>query len=293
MRKWVVLLLFVMFIGILTGCASEEDVSEEGFLIYHINNAETRVESSAVELDGDSLEEKVEAIFTCLAMGDSTYKAPLGMGFSIVSWEIAGKSMTIEVSPEYSKLSGTTEVLVRAAIVRTLLQLEELEGIYFTKEGSPLTDNVGMYVGRMTKDTFIQNDGNEINTYELVKVKLYFTNENADMLVAANREKHYSTNTPLERFVVEELISGPSGQVEGIYPTINPETKIINVMTTDGICYVNLDSAFLSVINNTSLDLAANSIANSLLELNSVSKVQILVNGEVPEPFQGVLFTKE
>lgn len=60
------------------------------------------------------------------------------------------------------------------------------------------------------------NDGNEINTYELVKVKLYFATD-GDKLIAAYREKHYSTNTPLERFVVEELIAGPSGQIEGLY----------------------------------------------------------------------------
>ena len=53
---------------------------------------------------------------------------------------------------------------------------------------------------------FINNDGNEINTYELVKVKLYFANADGDKLIAAYREKHYSTNTPLERFVVEELM---------------------------------------------------------------------------------------
>ena len=70
----------------------------------------------------------------------------------------------------------------------------------------------------MNAEQFINNDGNEINTYELVKVKLYFANADGDKLIAAYREKHYSTNTPLERFVVEELIAGPSGQIEGLYP---------------------------------------------------------------------------
>lgn len=63
---------------------------------------------------------------------------------------------------------------------------------------------------------------------------------------------------------------------------INPETKIINILTKDGICYVNLDSSFLTVVNNVSTEVAVYSIVNSLVELDNINKVQILVNGEVP-----------
>ena len=127
---------------------------------------------------------------------------------------------------------------------------------------------------------------------ELVKVKLYFANAAGDKLIASYREKHYSTNTPLERFVVEELIAGPSGQIEGLYPVINPETKIVNILTKDGICYVNLDSNFLTVINNVSTEVAVYSIVNSLVELDNINKVQILVNGEVPPTFSNSTFER-
>lgn len=46
-----------------------------------------------------------------------------------------------------------------------------------------------------------------------MKVKLYFANADGDKLIAAYREKHYSTNTPLERFVVEELIADPADRL--------------------------------------------------------------------------------
>ena len=117
-------------------------------------------------------------------------------------------------------------------------------------------------------------------------------NAAGDKLIASYREKHYSTNTPLERFVVEELIAGPSGQIEGLYPVINPETKIVNILTKDGICYVNLDSNFLTVINNVSTEVAVYSIVNSLVELDNINKVQILVNGEVPPTFSNSTFER-
>ena len=192
----------------------------------------------------------------------------------------------------YKELPAITEVLVRAAITRTLTQLPDISYVSITVEGEQLFDSMDNQVGWMSADQFIDNDGNEINTYELAKIKLYFADESGTSLIAANREKHYSTNTPMERFVVEELIAGPTGQVEGLYPSINPSTKIVNVMTKDGICYVNLDENFLTVVNNVSTDLSIYAIVNSLVELSNINRVQILINGEVPASFSAASYER-
>ena len=81
---------------------------------------------------------------------------------------------------------------MRAAIVRTPYTAAQCEIWDITVEGSQLYDNAGGVVGWMNADQFINNDGNEINTYELVKVKLYFANADGDKLIASYREKHYS-----------------------------------------------------------------------------------------------------
>ena len=73
---------------------------------------------------------------------------------------------------------------------------------------------------------------------------------------------------------------------------INPETKIVNILTKDGICYVNLDSNFLTVVNNVSTEVAVYAIVNSLVELDNINKVQILVNGEVPTTFSNSTFER-
>ena len=55
---------------------------------------------------------------------------------------------------------------------------------------------------------------------------------------------------------------------------------------------VNLDSNFLTVINNVSTEVAVYSIVNSLVELDNINKVQILVNGEVPPTFSNSTFER-
>lgn len=293
-KKYVLTGMLLMLLAVLTGCGTREPETGKKISVYYVNTAETKVEVHDQYLNTKTSEEQLEETMTFLSTTSEKleYKAPFDMGFQVLDYEVEDGKLVINVDKAYSELSVTTEVLVRAAVVRTLTQLSNVKYVTITVEGSQLYDNAGELVGWMNAEQFINNDGNEINTYELVKVKLYFANADGDKLIAAYREKHYSTNTPLERFVVEELIAGPSGQIEGLYPVINPETKIINILTKDGICYVNLDSSFLTVVNNVSTEVAVYSIVNSLVELDNINKVQILVNGEVPSTFSNSTFER-
>lgn len=293
-KKYVLTGMLLMLLAVLTGCGTREPETGKKISVYYVNTAETKVEVHDQYLNTKTPEEQLEETMTFLSTIPEKleYKAPFDMGFQVLDYDVEDGKLVINVDKAYSELSVTTEVLVRAAVVRTLTQLSNVKYVTITVEGSQLYDNAGELVGWMNAEQFINNDGNEINTYELVKVKLYFANADGDKLIAAYREKHYSTNTPLERFVVEELIAGPSGQIEGLYPVINPETKIINILTKDGICYVNLDSSFLTVVNNVSTEVAVYSIVNSLVELDNINKVQILVNGEVPSTFSNSTFER-
>lgn len=278
----------------LSACGSEEELGENAYQVYYLSTSETKVEQHPHEITADTSEGMLEELIGYLSTNPEKleYKAPLGMGFQLLSAKLEEATLVLDVDAEYLELPMTTEVLVRAAIVRTLTQLEEVSYVSITVGGGQLYDGVGRPVGRMNAEQFIDNDGNEINTYELARIQLYFASEDGASLIAANREKYYSTSMQLERFVVEELIAGPSGQVEGMYPSVNPNTKIINVTTKDGICYVNLDENFLTVVNNVPTEESVYAIVNSLVELSNINKVQILVNGEVPSTFSASTFER-
>lgn len=294
MKKLLWMLVGILMLLGLVACKAEEPAGENVYQIYVVSNSETKVEARAHEMVATTPEERLEELVQCLAEQPekAEYKAPFDMGFEILSMDLADGKLMINLDGAYMNLSATTEVLVRAAIVRTMTQLPEVQYVGITVEGQELFDRAGEVVGLMTAEMFINNDGNEINTYEPTRIKLYFANETGDKLIGAYREKYYSTNIPIERFVVEELIAGPSGKVAGLYPSINPEVKVISVMTKDGVCYVNLDSSFLTVVNNVSTETSIYSIVNSLVELSTVNKVQILINGEVPTSFGSTAFER-
>ncbi len=294
MKKLLWMLCSVLLLAGITACGEQEQTSENVYQIYVVSNSETKIEPHAHVMQATDSAAMLEELITCLSTQPDKleYMVPFAMGFEILSMDLTESKLVINVDGAYMNMPATTEVLVRAAIVRTLTQHPDVKYVGITVEGQVLFDQAGEVVGLMSAETFINNDGNEINTYEPTRIKLYFANENGDKLIGAYREKYYSTNVPLERFVVEELIAGPSGKVAGLYPSINHEVKIISVMTKDGICYVNLDSNFLNVVNNVSTELSIYSLVNSLVELSTVNKVQILINGEVPESFGSAAYER-
>ncbi len=279
--------LQVLLLLILPGCSNtDEQLPEEGLTaVYYINNEETKTEAYYLSIEADDAESEINALLDALAQKDpkARYKAPLAMGFEIQKMTLSDGVLTLDMSLEYKKLVFTTEVLVRAAIVKTLCSSEYVDAVVFTVNRKPLMDHSGFEVGEMDAGTFISNDGNEINTYEEADVMLYFASADGNSLISVYRNKFYSTSMPLERFVVDELISGPSSGVEGLYPSVNPSVSVLSISTKDGVCYVNLSSELLKPYGNVPTNVSVYAITDSLCNLPNVDKVQILVDGVVPE----------
>lgn len=278
--------LFLLLLLIFVVCAcSRQAAQEQGnkYAVYYVNYGETGIypqeyvtdtESTDTEQLLSELLEQLQAVSEKLE-----YKAPLSDNITLLDYSIAEDQLTLNFDDNYRYLPVTTEVLIRAAIVRTLTQIEGIQYVSFQIRTEPLMDMSGTVVGIMSADLFIDNAGNEINTYEKVKLNLYLANEKGDGLKTVSRSVVYSSNISMERLVLEQLIAGP---VEGdrAFPTINPDTKIISVNVKDGICYVDLDNTFLTQIYNVTSDVTIYSITNSLVELSNVNKVQLSINGD-------------
>ncbi len=282
MRKKLFAGLFFLFTVMLTACEDERQADDGKYYeIYYVNADETKILNREYVTETQDNKDLLEEMLVQLSTQPEKreYTAPLANGFEVVSYTLDNGLLTMNFDEHYRNVKGTKEVLVRAAIVRTLVQLPEVERVSFTVQGEQLVDSNGVAIGTMSSDTFIENAGNEINAYEKANLNLYFANESGDMLVEEHqRNVVYNSNISLEKLVVEKLLEGP--QTEGVYPTINPATKIVSVTVKDGICYVNLSEDFLSQPYNVTSDVTLYSITNSLVELPNVNRVQIAVNGE-------------
>lgn len=279
--------LFCLIFLAVSACGKGEAKNGTVYKIFYVNDDNTGVlsydyETESTDTDAVLLEllDQMETMPERLE-----YHPPLAGSFRLIAYMLSDGQLFLDFSEEYKNQEIITEILVRAAIVRTLTQVRDVQYVSFSVGGQPLTDASGNVVGVMNKDTFINNAGNEINTYEKVKLRLYLANESGDGLTEVTRTRVYNSNISVERLIVEEIIAGPAENDAGIgnraaYPVINPETKVVSVNIRDGICYVNLDGSFLNQIYNVTPEVTVYALTNSLVELSNVNKVQISVNGE-------------
>lgn len=279
--KWKALFLFLAVMAVICACGRQKnDAEEKTYNVYYVNYDETCVVSREYVTDTTDTAALIEELLEQMKMIPEKleYKAPLSGNFNLLESVLTEDQLTLSFDEAYKEQPVTTEVLVRAAIVRTLTQVEGVRYVAFQIRSEPLTDVYGTVIGMMNSDMFIDNAGNEINTYERVKLALYLANESGDGLKKVTRNVVYSSNISAERLVVEQLVAGAQ-ENEKAFPTINPSTKILSVNVKDGICYVDLDSTFLTQIYNVTSDVTIYSITNSLVELPNVNKVQISING--------------
>ena len=289
MRKKIIvmsLLMLFTFIGI--GCGKREEEKTGVYEIYYLDRNENHISPVSYETDID--EEDKQTLTAKLLEQLATqiekieYK-PVISGFSVKNCILHEGQITLNLSGEYEDLEPAKEVLVRAALVKTLSQIKGIELINIQVEGKSLLDATGETVGVMSADTFIDNTGEDMKKYEETTLTLYFAAEDGKQLIKVNRTLRYNTNISLEKLVVEQLVYGPVDKknkenTTSIYATLNPEIKIISVNIKDGICYVNLNNAFLTLTGNVTADTAIYSLVNSLTELSGVVKVQLAVDGE-------------
>ena len=279
MKKIRLFLLLTMCLMILGGCDKEEQLTY-GSVVYRLNKDATRIEAIPYEITAITLEEQVEELLMKLEeIPESVdYRSTIPENVSLLQYTLDRKQLYLDFSTEYLELDKATEVLVRAAIVHTMAQIEEVSYIGFTVAGEPLKDSRGNNVGLMNTNTFLDNMGSEENATKIAKLNLYFANETGDKLKNQTCVIEYNANVAVEKVVVEQLIAGPTE--DGFYATIPKDTKVMGVTTKDGVCYVNLDTAFTGQGYDVLGSVTIYSMVNSLTELSGINSVQILVNGE-------------
>ena len=278
------LLLAIMAALLLLGCGRDEMPEGEKIELNFINKSSTKLVTRDYVLrsDAEDITALVEEIIYELGVvpEDLSYIPIMNQGFVVDSFEVKEGKLTLSLSSKYTELEPGVEVLTRAALVKTLTQLDGINYVMFQVNGVALMDALGNPVGVLSSDSFVDSQGTQINPMEETKLKLYFTDEEGTGLVGVTRTLTYNTNMSLEKLVIEQLILGPSPEVTEVFPTINPETKVLNVTVKDGICYVNFNSAFLTQPYSVSAEATIYSIVNSLSELTGVNKVQISIEGD-------------
>lgn len=260
------------------GCSGQKN--HGGFQMYYLNMDVTKVVPVSYELKASDTDGEIREVLDALASDpdENDVRRVIPKDVSVLQYDYNGYLLTVDFSSEYYNMTPTEEVLSRAAIVRSLLQITGISYVAFTVESEHLKDADGNAVSAMNNESFVENPGEQINTSLTATLTLYFASADGTGLVKEHRRVHYSSNISMEKLVMEQLLEGPKSS--GMQAAVPVETKLITISVVDGICYVNLDEAFKNQNAEIAEGVVLYSIVDSLTELPNVNKVQISINGD-------------
>ena len=198
MRKLRLFLLLMIFAMLLGGCGKEE-ITEGETVVYHLNKDGTSIVPVAYEITGDSPEVRVEELLAKLDEVPESVdlRRTIPENVKISSYTLDRKQLYVDFNAEYLKLDKATEVLVRAAIVKTMVQIEEVSFVGIRVMGEALKDSKGSNIGLMNENTFLDNMGSEENATKIVNLNLYFANKIGDKLINQSTVIEYNANVAL------------------------------------------------------------------------------------------------
>ncbi len=278
-KKTGCLLLVLVLLLSVTGCGDKTREKGE-YQVFYLNMDITKIVPEDYNSTGATGEDLVMELLEQLESAPDSSKLRQTIPSNVVVKGIKsdGAYLTVDFSQTYKNMTVTEEVLIRAAIVRTLLQVPEYSLISFTVNSEPLRTLDGTLVGNMTTDTFVENPGAQINASMQSTIKLYFSNADGTSLVEETRVVTHSSSVSMEKLIMEQLIDGP--KLEKSKATIPVATKLINVSVLDGVCYVSVDNSFQNQDQEIKEEIVLYSIVNSLTDLPGVTKVQLSINGD-------------
>jgi germination protein M len=283
-----VLPVFLLIIMLsFTGCGKNKSADSE-YKVYFTNTAANKLVDVSYQPENTStlalVRELIEQMNTRQKQDDCVVIKPDNVKIDNTTYNESKQEVDISLSREYNECSNGTRLLFNAALVKTLTQLDGVEYVMLYVDNAQAQYADGTPVGLLSSDDFVDDSAQEMGSVEWKNLNLYYANRLGDKLVSTTVTVAYSKNVSLEKMIVEKLIKGPSDS--SLYATLPSDLKLLNVSVNNGVCYVNLDSGFLTEMVNVSSEIPIYSIVNSLCALDSVDSVKIMVNGDSSKTFR-------
>ncbi len=278
-QRIICLMLVIAMLLACTGCDSEQKAKGE-YEIYYMNMERTKLVTEDYDSTGATGEALALELLERLTMSPDSARLrhTIPTNVKINGVKSDGTYLIIDFSDTYKNMSIAEEALVRAAVVRTMMQIPEYSLISFTINSEPLRTTDGVLVGNMNNESFVENPGEQIHTSTQSTIKLYFSNKDGTCLVEETRVVTHSSSVSMEKLIMEQLIDGP--KTSKARATIPSATKLVNVTIAEGVCYVSVDNSFQNQDQEIREEVVLYSIVNSLAELTNVNKVQLSINGD-------------
>ena len=285
MRRMIILALAVCLL--LPGCTSGQSGEEGSYQIYYSALSDPKAES-ALGWEMRALSTRLEPVpalvRAMLDMPDTpSLSSPFPKGVRLLSWELEEGRLHLDLSEQYGGLTGVDLSVADACLTLTLCQLEGVESVYVTVEGSEIPYRP---IQQLTQGRILLEGGAEDPVY--VGLELWYPRSD---LTGLDTEYHQVTvrgEETLPRAVLATWLEGPwSEELRACMPE---GAQVRSASMGGGVCTVDLSVEYLSAMPSGQAEtlLSVYAIVNTLGEIEGVEAVQLLFEGETVDYLNGV-----
>lgn len=183
------------------------------------------------------------------------------------------KTAYVDLSADFFSESAVDRLFIKSSLVYTLTALGFIDDVVITSGETAVSETP------LNRKNVLLNPDIASEKINYQTITLYFADSTLTHLRGEQRLLEVKQSLDIEYQLVELLLGGPESS--DLVSTIPSGTKLINTTTENGICYVNLSSAFLNKTNGEGLTtLQVYSIVDSLTGLDSVNAVQFYIEGQ-------------
>ena len=254
----------------------ETEAGEEGFVIYRLSAATKETGdllcTEPYPLTGGTASD-LAAVLSALASEstDPAMRSAMLPGVTIEGFGFQNGIVTLTLSSGYLDLPAMDRTEIAFCAALTLCQLEGVDSVTILSGGQ-------VVYSALSKEEALLS-ASDMEPY-VRRLRLYFADEDGRWLISEYHTLAADATDSPERYVVEELLRGPHSLE--LYSAIPQGTVLLSCETRDGVCTVDLSSAFITgrPLSAAGERLAVYSLVNSLTTLADVDSVRILVEGQ-------------
>lgn len=274
MKKLV--LFFLTSVLLLSACSSPETGGAEAtFSFFYCTGMRKDTSDEILQAEDVSVD---PSQLTLMELMQSYLRGPKKKGllpavpeeWKLESAYLDADTAVLVFSDPYPSRSAIESSVARAAIAKTLLQLDKIQKVNITMSGTENSVTLTQ-TDIMLSDTSLQT--------QQVGIVLYFPREDGRYLRKETVMVDAMDEAEKPAFILHQLLG--AGESKTRAAGIPEGTVLVGVSVENGICTVNLSSRFVSGMESgfMAMRLAVYSIVNSLTELQEIRTVDLWVSG--------------
>ena len=281
-KKFMMGVFIFSFVLLIMGFFYSQEFLREGidFEAYFLNSSQNMIEGENRKIILDKsydkkyiLEQGVKILFGPPLSKNLVSFDLENLEVKNINFDSQKKLAELDFSSGYYKLEN--EIFFRSSLVWSLTSLDFIDGVKIFVDGKKLKKTDGTDFDFFSRQNILLSpDISDEKTYRKV-FKLYFKKD--DKLFIEERKIDIGLNQTEEKYILEQIILGPENNKRDLINPVPKETKIYDIKTDKDICYISLSSDFIKKCSAENQKFAVYAIVNTLTELESINKVQFLI----------------